>query len=56
MEIIRALRGGQACSEKQGFAALFHEAYLRNQVELAVRSTMYYNLFQNTNPYFVLGT
>jgi hypothetical protein len=50
MEIIRA------SSEKQGFAALFHEAYLRNQVQLAVPSTMYHDLFQNTNPYFVLGT
>jgi hypothetical protein len=49
MEII------QACSEKQGFSVSFHKACLRNQVELAVRSTMYYNLFQNTNPYFVLG-
>ena len=45
----------RASSEKQEFAISFHEAYLRNQVQLAVRSKMHYNLFQTTNPYLVLG-
>lgn len=39
-----------------GIAVSFHEAYLQNQVQLAVRSKMHYNLLQTTNPYFVLCT
>ena len=39
-----------------GIAVSFYEAYLQNQVQLAVRSKMHFNLLQTTNPYFVLGT
>ena len=52
MEIIRA------SSEKQGFAVLFQEAYVQNQVQLAIRSTKYnvHDFFQETNLYFILRT
>ncbi len=39
-----------------GIAVSLYEAYLQNQVQLAVRSKMHYNLLQTTNPYFVLCT